>query len=176
MVNSDGQLFTIEGVAAGLIMLFSAYLVVSATSIYTPGDTHISDMQLEQLGSDALRMMNTPNTTATTGESLLQNITKNNDGVRFKETFLTFCNSTTGGSYDNLQISADLFYRDTLTNSVKQFHFAHSRNLTGGEHAVRVTGWVHLDLTGGGSPLSVAAPGIDPRVQAGLMEVLLWRD
>jgi hypothetical protein len=66
MVNSDGQLFTIEGVAAGLIMLFSAYLVVSATSIYTPGDTHISDMQLEQLGSDALRMMNTPNTTATT--------------------------------------------------------------------------------------------------------------
>ncbi len=49
MVNSDGQLYTIEGVAAGLIMLFTAYLVVDATSVYTPGDTHISDMQLEQL-------------------------------------------------------------------------------------------------------------------------------
>ena len=61
MVNSDGQLFTIEGIAAGLIMLLTAYIVVSTTSMYTPGDTHISDMQLEQLGSDALRMMNTPN-------------------------------------------------------------------------------------------------------------------
>jgi hypothetical protein len=90
--------------------------------------------------------------------------------VRFKETFLTFCNSTTGGSYDNLQLSADLFYRDQGTNSVKQFHFAHSRNLTGGEHAVRVTEWVHL-TDRGKLPVTV-----DNRVQAVLMEVLLWRD
>jgi len=176
MVNSDGQLFTIEGVAAGVIMLFTAYLVVSATSIYTPGDTHISDMQLEQLGSDALKMMNTPNSTETAGESTLQNITKMNDRERFRETFLTFCNSTTGGSYDNLQFSASISYRDESTNTTKQYPFAHSRNLTGREHAVRVTEWVHLDLTGGGSPLFVAAPGIDARVQAVLVEVLLWRD
>jgi len=169
MVNSDGQLFTIEGVAAGVIMLFTAYLVVSATSIYTPGDTHISDMQLEQLGTDALKMMNTPNTNETAQESMLQNITKMNDRERFRETFLTFCNSTTGGSYDNLQFSADLYYR-TGTNNVNKYHLTHSRNLTGGEHAVRVTEWVHL--TGRGSlPATV-----DNRVQAVLMEVLLWRD
>ena len=63
MKNSDGQLYTIEGFAAGLIMIMTAYLVVNATSVYTAGDTHISDMQLEALGSDALTMMATPTDT-----------------------------------------------------------------------------------------------------------------
>ena len=41
-------------------MVITAFLVVNATSIYTAGDTHINDMQLEALGSDALKMMGTP--------------------------------------------------------------------------------------------------------------------
>ena len=45
MVNADGQLYTIEGIAAGLMLLMTAYIVVNSTSVYTPGDTHISDMQ-----------------------------------------------------------------------------------------------------------------------------------
>ncbi len=60
MVNDSGQLYTMEGIAAGLVMLLTAYLILSTTSIYTPGDTHIPDMQLEQLGSDVLAMMDTP--------------------------------------------------------------------------------------------------------------------
>ena len=72
MVNSDGgQLFTIEGIAAGLLMILTAYLVVSATSVYTAGDTHISDMQLEQIGSDTLKIMDTPEN-ENDGKSLLQ--------------------------------------------------------------------------------------------------------
>ena len=58
--NDGGQLYTIEGFAAGLIMVMTAYLVVNATSVYTAGDTHINDMQLEALGSDALKMLGTP--------------------------------------------------------------------------------------------------------------------
>lgn len=48
MVNDAGQLYTMEGIAAGLIMILTAYIVVSTTSIYTTGDTHIPDMQFEQ--------------------------------------------------------------------------------------------------------------------------------
>ena len=33
MVNDAGQLYTMEGVAAGIIMLLTAYIVVSTTSI-----------------------------------------------------------------------------------------------------------------------------------------------
>ena len=61
MVRDDGgQLYTIEGVAAALIMVITAYLVVNATSVYTAGDTHISDMQLETMGTDALTVMAYP--------------------------------------------------------------------------------------------------------------------
>ncbi|WML67224.1 MAG: hypothetical protein METHP_00729 [Methanoregula sp. SKADARSKE-2] len=59
MVDPDAQLYTIEGIFAGLIMLLTPYIIVNSTSIYTPGDTHISDMQLEVIGSDALTMLNT---------------------------------------------------------------------------------------------------------------------
>ncbi len=70
-MNHTGQLYTIEGVAAGLIMLLTAFIVVGTTSVYTPGDTHISDMQLEQLGGDALHMMNIPNTSAASAARLI---------------------------------------------------------------------------------------------------------
>ena len=52
MVREDGQLYTMEGIAAGLIMLLTTYLVLGSTSVYTPGDNHITDMKLEQVGSD----------------------------------------------------------------------------------------------------------------------------
>jgi len=51
MVNENGVLYTIEGVAAGVLMITTAYLVVSTTVMFTPGDSHIIDMQLEQLGN-----------------------------------------------------------------------------------------------------------------------------
>lgn len=170
MVNSDGQLYTIEGVAAALIILATVYIVIGTTSIYTAGDTHISDMQMEQLGNDVLRIMNTPNS-ASTG-SLLQTYINNSDKEGFRETFLRYCNTTTGGAYDNLQFSADVYYRDSLSTSPQQFHFTESRNLTGGEHAVRVTKWIRLDCSAGCSSLPV---NMDHRIQEVLMEVILWR-
>ena len=59
MVTDEAQLYTIEGISAALLMVITAYLILSSTSILTPGDTHISDMQLEQLGNDVLKMMDT---------------------------------------------------------------------------------------------------------------------
>ncbi len=171
MVNTDGQLFTIEGVAAGLIMLMTAYIIVGTTSLYTPGDSHISDMQLEQMGTDALRMMNIPNSSATSGESTLQKVIKNNDTSQFSQTFLSFANKRTGGIDDNLQFSADYYYRNNLANSVNRIHFTESRIPTGGEHAMRVTQWVQVDNSAGTMPA-----GVDTRVQAVLVEVLVWRD
>ncbi len=60
MVNDRGQIYTIEGVTAGIIMIVTAYLVLSTTTIFTPGDVHITDMQLEQTGNDALAMLDSP--------------------------------------------------------------------------------------------------------------------
>ena len=59
MVNNAAQLYTIEGISAAVIMLVTAYIVLNSTTLFTPADTHVTDMQLEQLGNDALAMMDT---------------------------------------------------------------------------------------------------------------------
>jgi hypothetical protein len=54
MLNTDGQLYTIEGFAAALIMIATAYLVVNATSVYTAGDTHISDVVVDGVSNGTI--------------------------------------------------------------------------------------------------------------------------
>ncbi|CCJ37434.1 hypothetical protein BN140_2511 [Methanoculleus bourgensis MS2] len=168
VMNDTGQLYTMEGVAAGLIMLLTAYIVISTTSIYTTGDTHIPDMQLEQLGSDVLAMMDTPNSVG--GESQLVRLVNKDRGNEFEKTFLKYCNARTSGDDDNLHMSANVTYREG--DLIKEHPFVEppdDGSWTGRESAVRVTRWVQLDQN---------SPSRDPygsRAQAVLVEVLLWR-
>ncbi len=168
MVSEEGQLYTMEGVAAGIIMLLAAYIAVSTTSIYTTGDTHIPDMQLEQLGSDVLAMMDTPDT-AGDSKSDLENFVNTNNGDEFKKMFLSYCNATTSGDLDNLHMSAVVVYRSG--GEIREHQFVAPDNTwTGRENAVRVTRWVQLPSGYHG------IPGMDTsRPQAVLVEVLLWR-
>ena len=176
MVNSDGQLFTIEGIAAALIMLMTAYLVMNATSVYTPGDAHINDMQLEVIGSDALKMLNTfPDTT--NDKTLLGNLTRNNDGDGFGINFSRLLNNRTGAQKDTIQWRADIVYEVQPYGFVNSTYLNMSRPLSGGEHAVKVSQWTIME----GRELEPPGPtGMSlqeiKRQRAVLVEVLLWRD
>lgn len=169
MVNDAGQLYTMEGIAAGLIMILTAYIVVSTTSIYTTGDTHIPDMQLEQLGSDVLAMMDTPDSNG--GENQLVEFVQNNSSTEFAETFLRYCNAKTDGTRDNLHMSASVTYREN--SEIKERPLVApdaDETWTGRESAVRVTRWVQLDKND-----SRRDDPYGPRARAVLVEVLLWR-
>lgn len=167
MVNDRGQLYTIEGVAAALIMLLTAYIVLGATSMYSPGDAHINDMQLEVLGSDALKMMDTPPNSSVI-ESPLQQIleTEPVDGIRFKKMFMNYTNVSGYGPKHDIQFNASYSYDDGGTAA--SVLFSASRNLTGGEHTVRATKWVIVNKK---LPATAALQN-----RAVLVEVLLWRD
>jgi len=180
MVNAGGQLYTIEGLAASLILLLTAFLVVNSTSVYTPGDAHINDMQLEVTGSDALAMMDYAVNTTPTGmiaKSPLREIIEvptTANKTRFFEMFDNITNNKTSGR-DRIQFVANLSYAkgtalapSNVVNTTTQL--AKSRSLTGGEHAVRVTRWVIADV--GDPPGNMASV----RTRAVLMEVFLWRD
>ena len=174
MVRGDGgQLYTIEGFAAALIMISTAYLVVNATSVYTAGDTHINDMQLETLGTDALTVMGTPmNTTEyDTANSTLRMILEADEDdrdVMFRTKFLELVNSSGTGPKQDIQFVANYTCRYNSKNiSSLQPLISSSRNLVGGEHPVRVTKWV----------IATTACMSEPaRDRAVLVEVLLWRD
>ncbi len=171
MVKNDaGQLYTIEGFAAGLIMVITAYLVVNATSVYTAGDTHINDMQLEALGSDALKMMDVaPNVTdaKTPLQEIIEPSTINGD--RFKTLFLNYTNKSGSGPIHDIQFNASYTCRNS-DNSTMTVPINSTRDLSGGEHTVKATKWVIINKNVCGTNL------IPPPSRAVLVEVLLWRD
>jgi hypothetical protein len=170
MTTTDGgQLYTIEGFAAALIMIITAFLVVNATSIYTAGDTHINDMQLEALGSDALKVMGTPVNSSENdnNHNKLQEILESgNQNIMFRDSFLPLVNASGTGPGHDIQFNASYTCRNE--NATETIPFSYSRNLTGGEHTVRATKWVIVN-----KPNFCGTNNVDRAV---LVEVLLWRD
>jgi len=176
MVNQEGQIYTIEGVAAALLMVVTAYLVISTTTVLTQQDVHIIDMQLQQLGNDALAMMDTPKEYDVSSD--LATIVRGNDGSFFRERFLGYVNNTTnvaGGGYDRLNYTANITYRDSNDNIVTiplddgDYCGTYYR-----EKAVRVSRWVFLPSFS--SVNSTHLVNMTDGNRTVLFEVLLWRE
>ena len=176
MVNDAGQLYTMEGVAAGLIMLLTAYIVVSTTSVYTTGDTHIPDMQLEQLGSDVLAMMDTRDKEGSTSRLTELVTAGTGGGETLRNEFLSNCKMRAADPDGSLQAQVFLAYNRTSGSGVNITPLSPPSDpgFTGRENAVRVTRWVQLT----GNPSLPSGMPQDMRrssPQAVLVEVLLWR-
>lgn len=171
MVDDSAQLYTMEGIAAAFVILATVYLVAGTTSIYTPGDSHITDMQLEVLGNDVLLVMDTP-----TEEGEESNLTRylgtwNTTG--FRSEFGSLLNNRTTGANDTLQFAATVSYRKA-DGTVKNGDFVSSERPTGYEQAVRVTRLVSADYSSG---KPAGAPGeMRSDKQVVMLEVLIWRN
>jgi hypothetical protein len=169
-VNETAQLYTIEGIAAGILMITTVYLVLNTTTIYTPGDSHISDLQLEQLGNDALAIMNTPDTYG--GPSDLQlfiSETATTGPADFNKEFLSYVD-TTSGKTDIIKYNASVYYYNSTSKTVNSYFFVSNGTETGKDHKVRVTRFVTITAPPGHPDMDTTRP------QAVLLEVLLWRN
>ena len=171
MVNDSGQLYTIEGVAAGVLMIVTAYLVVSTTTILTPQDVHIIDMQLQQLGNDALAMMDMPDQYA--DRSDLSLMIEDFNTTWFQSEFFQYLNATTGSgsSAGSYEFNATVYYRTTTGVHQALFNETHPYYR---ENAVKVSRWVFLPdgIRNDASPIDELEDGNPHSV---LLEVLLWR-
>lgn len=168
MVGDGGSLYTIEGLAAGLLMIATAAIVLQSVSVYTPGDTHIDDMLLEQLGADALAVLDMP--VEPGGETQLELLLDSGDGgAGFHNAFYPLLRKRSFAPDDPVQYAASISYRVAADDSVSQLPFTESASYTGYDPAIRVTRWVHLDS---GHRLN---PPIPNREQMVLLEVILWR-
>lgn len=169
MVNDSGQLYTIEGFAAAILMVVTAYLVVSTTTVLTPQDVHIIDMQLQQLGNDALAMMDTPDTYD--GESNLSDMIKDFNNTSFRSQFLGYLNAVPGGgpAADSYAYNATVYYRNGP--DIQSYPFNETQGYYR-ENAVTVSRWVYLtpfDKTPEHREMRNDTP------QSVLLEVLVWR-
>jgi hypothetical protein len=175
MVNNEGQLYTIEGVAASVLILTTVFLVLASTTVFTPAETHINDMQLEQIGNDVLAVMDMSPTWNTTRspypKSPLELYVETGNpagGIAFGDEFRFLADQTTGIWKDNIKINATIFYRKG--NQIQSTPFFQSDEYYN-ENAVTVSQWVNVDNSSG----SATGLGLDRRNQTVLLEVLLWR-
>jgi hypothetical protein len=169
MVGGDAaSLYTIEGVAAGLLMIATATIVFQSMSIYTPGDTHIDDMLLEQLGADALAVMDLPLRPG--GGSELEEMVASWNTGGFHATFLYLLRTRSLAPEDPVQYSATIWYRDG--EELGSIPYSHSAQFTGYDPAIRVTRWVQIRPLYLGVLPDELRRGSD---QAVLLEVILWR-
>jgi hypothetical protein len=187
MVKEDAQLYTMEGIAAGLIMLLTTYLVLGSTSVYTPGDTHITDMQLEQVGSDILRVMDTPlNNSAVNylpNRTSLQLIVNTTDNGKFYQNFIGdyLCRSV-----DPLPVAQDITVGCTDIHVNASIWYVGKTGLPGSYPlpnsslqvpgpGVRVSHWVYTGARPGGSLPADAVASMRTEPQQVLVEVLMWK-
>ena len=181
-MNDEGQLYTIEGITAGVIMLVTAFTIFNSGLVYTPGDAHISDMQIQQLGYDALQMMDTPEDMSPMSASPLALMIQNNDGSGFKTKFNEYLTLHTGTTelVNSLEFNATVYNRVTSGggDTVNSYVFSHSTDsavsqLTR-EPAISITRYVWLsdanDLKS-----HFGAAKYDNDEQLVLLEVLIWR-
>jgi hypothetical protein len=165
---TDGQFYTMEGIAAAVLMVLTAYLVMGATSVYTPGDTHIIDMQLEQVGNDALKMLDTKNLSSNNLTDLELYVWTHNT-TAFDSSLNSLLNSNLGDA-NPIKYKADIYYIIGNTGNVSVYEFLPSTHYTGDVNGVRISRWVFVP------PLVSAVPYNKTRNQTVLLEVLLWRD
>ncbi len=183
MVKGEAQLYTMEGIAAGLIMLLTTYLVLGSTSVYTPGDTHITDMQLEQVGSDILRVMDTPlslnnslvnyQPNRTDLELMVNRTNGTAFGNEFVNTYLCNPNAVAQGiavGCSAIQVNASIWYVG-VSNSTESYFL--NGSYVGIGPGVRVTHWIHTNYMPG--PPGSVPPDMRNEPQEVLVEVLMWR-
>jgi hypothetical protein len=169
--KAEGQFYTMEGIAAAVLMVMTAYLVMSTTSVYTPGDTHIIDMQLEQVGNDALKIMDTKSSVSSDWTDLESMILENNVSG-FKTTFDSLVNTYSPGT-NLVKYKADIYYVNASEHVVR-YEYLSATSYIGDVNGVSVSRWVFVPKL-----LSIPAgspPYLKTRNQTVLMEVLLWRD
>jgi len=177
MVNTGAQLYTMEGLSAGVIMILTAYLVLGSTSVYTPGDTHITDMQLEQVGADVLKIMDTPANLTTTSELEQIVATGNIDGrfhQLFWETYLMsgdIAAQKTTRTGSSIITTAMVYYHNRTYGTVQGYQLSGPViPYSGSEPGVKVTRYVKVNGRGPGMP-----QGVENRPQVMLVEVFLWK-
>ena len=164
-MNDSGQLYTIEGVAAAIMMVITAYLVISSASIFTPQEKHVAQMQLEQLGHDALVVMDTPRENGM--QSYLAEAIAHNRSDWFENNYTALIQSRAEGPNDTaIKYNVSIYYWNSGTIEMIPFVKEDYHR----ENAAKVTQWAYITDTQVGESTAV----LDDKVV--LVEVLLWRD
>ena len=167
MVDDNGQLYTIEGIFAAILVLISVYVVLEtgmAPSYLFPSPSGGEEVRLQQIADDALLILDTPERPGQ--ESPLATLVREKNGTGFVSDYRELLEEKTGVSPTGspVQFAAEVWYRDS--DECLVLPFGNSGDVYSGGPATRVSRFIALPedafLWGG-------------HCQAVLLEVLVWR-
>jgi hypothetical protein len=173
MTTDYGQLFTVEGITAAVIMVGTGFLIINSTTLYTQGDIHIYDLHLEQLANDMLLMLDSSdnyqfsaNNVYDAKKSLLEGWVRDEADANFEEIAHDYLISRSEGQ-DNLKFI--MYQKDQngikkLTSYPITYTPEEINTILKTEHLVRATRLVYAH---------------DPDIgdnQVYLVEVYIWRN
>jgi hypothetical protein len=123
------------------------------------------------VGTDALKVMDTNESHFTMSplRTIIEGTPVGTDSPAFGSQFGFLINRKSNTGPDYIHYTASYSYLNPADNSVNRVFLNASRNLTGGEHAVRATKWVIVN-----KKLPPVSGVLADR--AVLVEVLMWRD
>lgn len=129
---------------------------------------------MQQLGNDALGMMDCPDTYGVGSQSVLEEAISETNPELFNQTFLGLVNSPrnfAGSGSDRLNYSAVIYYRNP-SGTIEHVPFGGGTYYR--ENSVKVSRWVFLPKKSSSLPL---LPNLTNSVNRSvLLEVQLWRE
>ncbi|MEM0203698.1 MAG: hypothetical protein QXO16_07370 [Archaeoglobaceae archaeon] len=138
-MDLKGQTFTLEGVAASLLLLIATYTIFQSTVVMSPAWSEFENVQLKQLGYDILRVLDTSGGNETL-KGMLGNLSCDADSIcntpqEFRETLTAILsNITANGRVEVLLVNE-------TTREIKVF-VLDGFNKTPTPNAVRVSRFV----------------------------------
>lgn len=78
-MDLKAQTFTLEGVAASLLLLVATYTIFQSTVVMSPAWSEFENVQLKQLGYDILRVLDAPGGGNESLRGMINNSTCSND-------------------------------------------------------------------------------------------------
>ncbi|MEM4279281.1 MAG: hypothetical protein QXP28_02440, partial [Archaeoglobaceae archaeon] len=88
-MDLKAQTFTLESVAASLLLLIATYTIFQSTVVLAPSWSEFENVQLKQLGYDILRVLDDPSGENTSLVGMIKNLTCNNDRCQPPQEFLS---------------------------------------------------------------------------------------
>ncbi|MFN3383418.1 MAG: hypothetical protein ACK401_00805 [Archaeoglobaceae archaeon] len=161
-----GQTFTLEGVAASLLLLIATYTIFQSTVVMSPAWSEFENVQLKQLGYDILRVLDAPGEGNETLRGMVKNSNCNSDERRC--TPPSEFSNTLNAILSNISANAriEILCVDGNSNEIRVF-VLNDFNKTPTPNAVRVSRFV-VDTSGFNNNLCSNAAVVEVRLT-------LWR-
>ncbi len=170
-LDCKAQAFTLESIAAALLLLVVAYFLFRSTLIISPQSTQVVDVQLSQYAKDTLRVLDNP---ASPTNDTLEYVLEHLNSSDFEEVVAPLVNATKECLPKDVGFNFAVYYYNYTTKKVEKLDLT---NFVPSSSTVTASRYIVLDSKDfvSGSPFVSTAPESGSYPVVVEVRLTLWR-